>query len=104
VNWTVITSIAAVAAVFVALLQWMTAQTKIALDIHVARYAIYQDLRDAVTLYARELRYTNEVATKYIDAQSRARFLPAPGRHRPDVSLKLNAKRNCDWSSTAKNP
>jgi hypothetical protein len=72
--WAFITSVAAVAAVAVSALQWMTAQTKLALDIHATRYAIYKDLREAVTLFLQELRFSNEVAIKYIDAQSRARF------------------------------
>ena len=73
-NWTVITSIAAVAAVVVAALQWMTAQTKLALAIHGARYAIYQDLRDVVLGFSQNLKFTNELQVKYLDAQSRARF------------------------------
>jgi len=72
--WAFITSVAAVAAVVVALLQWMTAQTKLALDIHATRYAIYQDLREAVALFLQNLKAEHEVLAKYADAQSRARF------------------------------
>jgi hypothetical protein len=61
VNWTVITSIAAVAAVVVAALQWMTAQTKLALAIHGARYAIYQDLRDVVLGFSQNRRMRREM-------------------------------------------
>lgn len=70
--WAFITSLAV--AVFIAFLQWKTAQTKVALDIHATRCAIYQDLRDAVTMFSRELRLSLEVQAKYMDAQSRARF------------------------------
>ena len=72
--WVVITSIAAAAAVIVAFLQWKTAQTKLALDIHAARYAIYQDLRDTVSRFLIDLNFSNEVHRKFLDAQSRARF------------------------------
>jgi hypothetical protein len=58
----------------IAFLQWKTAQTKVALDIHATRYAIYQDLREAVTMFLKDLKLSNEVQTKYMDAQSRARF------------------------------
>ncbi len=74
VNWTVITSIAAAAAVIVAFLQWKTAQTKVALDILATRYGIYQDLRTAVTGFLQSLNFSNEVHAKFSDAQSRARF------------------------------
>ena len=70
----VITSIAAAAAVIVAFLQWKTAQTKLALDIHATRYAIYQDLRDAVSQFLTNLNFSNDVHGKFLDAQSRARF------------------------------
>ena len=72
--WAVVTSIAAAAAVIVAFLQWKTAQTKVALDIFTTRYAIYQDLRDAVTGFLQNLKFSNELRAKYMDAQSRARF------------------------------
>jgi hypothetical protein len=72
--WAFISTLAAVVAVTIAYLQWKTAQTKVALDIHTTRYAIYQDLRDAVTDFLRELNFSNEVHEKYMDAQSRARF------------------------------
>ena len=52
--WAFISTLAAVVAVTIAYLQWKTAQTKVALDIHATRYAIYQDLRDAVTDFLRE--------------------------------------------------
>ena len=74
VNWTVITSVAAVAAVMVAALQWLTAQTKLALDIHATRYAIYQDLREIVTGFLQNLNFSNELHARFLDAQSRARF------------------------------
>jgi hypothetical protein len=72
--WAFIGTLAAVVAVFIAYLQWTTAQTKVALDIHATRYAIYQDLRDAVTQFFQEVNFTNEIHKKYMDAQSRARF------------------------------
>jgi hypothetical protein len=72
--WAFISALAALVAVAIAYLQWKTAQTKVALDIHATRYAIYQDLRDAVTSFLRELNFSNEVHAKYMDAQSRARF------------------------------
>ncbi|MGA8653718.1 MAG: hypothetical protein WB677_24430 [Xanthobacteraceae bacterium] len=72
--WTFITSLAALVAVFIVYLQWNTAQTKVALDIHATRYAIYQDLREAVTMFAREVRFSLDAQVKYMDAQSRARF------------------------------
>jgi hypothetical protein len=72
--WAFISSLAAAVAVIIAYLQWKTAQTKVALDIHATRYAIYQDLRDAVTSFLQELNLSNEVQRKYMDAQSRARF------------------------------
>jgi hypothetical protein len=68
--WASIGTLAAVVAVFIAYLQWKTAQVRVALDIHGTRHAIYQDLREAV----RELNFSNEVQAKYMDAQSRARF------------------------------
>jgi hypothetical protein len=72
--WAYISSLAAAVAVIIAFLQWKTAQTKVALDIHATRYAIYQDLRDAVTIFAREVRFSVEAQQKFMDAQSRARF------------------------------
>jgi hypothetical protein len=62
--WAYISSLAALVAVFIAFLQWKTAQTKIALDVHATRYAIYQDLRDAVTMFSRELRFSPEAQAK----------------------------------------
>ena len=35
-------------------------QTKLALDIHATRYAIYQDLREAVTMFLKEVKFSNE--------------------------------------------
>ena len=72
--WAFITSLAAAVAVIVAYLQWMTAQTKVALDVYATRYAIYQDLREAVSNFLRELNFSQEIQAKYMDAQSRARF------------------------------
>ena len=72
--WAFITRVAAVAAVAVAALQWMTAQTKIALEVHAARFAIYRDLRDVVTHFMQELDFSNELHGKFLEAQSRARF------------------------------
>ncbi len=72
--WVVITSIAAAAAVIVGFLQWKTAQTELALDIRATRYAIYQDLRDAVSRFLIDLNFSNEVHGRFLDAQSRARF------------------------------
>jgi hypothetical protein len=72
--WGFIGSLAAAVAVIIAYLQWKTAQTKVALDIHATRYAIYQDLREAVTMFLKDLKFSNEVQEKYMDAQSRARF------------------------------
>ena len=72
--WAYISSLAALVAVIIAFLQWKTAQTKVALDIHATRYAIYQDLRQAVTMFSMELRFSLEAQAKYMDAQSRARF------------------------------
>jgi hypothetical protein len=72
--WTFITSLAALVAAIIAYLQWKTAQTKVALDIHATRYAIYTDLRDAVTMFLKEVKFSNDVQAKYMDAQSRARF------------------------------
>jgi hypothetical protein len=72
--WAFISSLAAAVAVFIAFLQWKTAQTKVALDIHATRYAIYQDLREAVSEFMRELNFSIDVQRKFMDAQSRARF------------------------------
>jgi hypothetical protein len=72
--WAYITSVAAVAAVAFSALQWMTAQTKIALEVQTARYAIYTDLRDVVTRFLQNLDFSNEQHGKFLDAQSRARF------------------------------
>jgi hypothetical protein len=72
--WAFVSGLAAAVAVIIAFLQWKTAQTKVALDIHATRYAIYQDLREAVTMFAREVRFSNEAQAKYMDAHSRARF------------------------------
>jgi len=44
--WTFISGLAASVAVIIAYLQWKTAQTKVVLEIHATRYAIYQDLRE----------------------------------------------------------
>jgi hypothetical protein len=38
--WAYISSLAALVAAFITFLQWKTAQTKIALDVHATRYAI----------------------------------------------------------------
>ncbi len=50
--WTLITglaaAVAAIVAIVISFLQWMTAQTKVALDIHASRYAVYMELREAV--------------------------------------------------------
>lgn len=67
-------ALAAAVAVVVAFLQWMTAQTKLALDIHATRYAIYQDLRAAISGFFESVEFTSELRTKYDEAQSRARF------------------------------
>jgi hypothetical protein len=72
--WTYISSVAAIVALIIAYLQWQTAQTKVAIEIHAARYAIYQDLRDAIAIFAQELRFSQEAQAKYMDAQRRARF------------------------------
>jgi hypothetical protein len=72
--WAFISSLAAGVAVIIAYLQWKTAQTKVALDIHATRYAIYQDLRAAVSSFLQDLKFSNEVHGKYLHAQSRARF------------------------------
>jgi hypothetical protein len=72
--WAYISSLAAAVAVIIAFLQWKTAQTKLALDIHATRYAIYRDLRDAVTIFAREVRFSAEAQQRFMDAHSRARF------------------------------
>jgi hypothetical protein len=72
--WTFISGLAASVAVIIAYLQWKTAQTKVVLEIHATRYAIYQDLREAVTMFLQELKFSTEVQRKYLDAQSRARF------------------------------
>jgi hypothetical protein len=69
-----ISGLAAVVAVAITYFQWRTAQTKVALEIHAARYAIYQDLRKAVSDFLRDLNFSLEVQGKYMDAQSRARF------------------------------
>ena len=58
--WAFISSLAAAVAVIIAFLQWKTAQTKLALDIHATRYAIYQDLREAVTMFLKEVKFSNE--------------------------------------------
>jgi hypothetical protein len=71
---TFISSLAAAVAIIISFLQWKTAQTKVAIDIHATRFAIYQDLRDAVSTFLRELNFSNEVHAKYLEAQSRARF------------------------------
>jgi hypothetical protein len=77
--WTLITglaaAVAAIVAIVISFLQWMTAQTKVALDIHASRYAVYMELREAVNLFLRELNFSNDVHAKFLDAQSRARFL-----------------------------
>jgi hypothetical protein len=65
--WAYITSLAAVAAVAVTALQWMTAQTKLAIDIHATRYAIYKDLREAVTRFLMELRFSNVLRRRPTD-------------------------------------
>ena len=57
--WTYISSLAAAVAVLIAFLQWKTAQTKVAIEIHATRYAIYQDLRDAVTSFLQNLNFSN---------------------------------------------
>jgi hypothetical protein len=72
--WAIISGLAAVVAVAITYFQWRTAQTKVALEIHAARYAIYQDLRKAVSDFLRDLNFSLEVQGKYMDAQSRARF------------------------------
>jgi hypothetical protein len=72
--WTFISSLAAAVAVIIAYLQWKTAQTKVAIEIHATRYAIYLDLRNAVSSFLQELNFSNEVHARYLDAQSRARF------------------------------
>ena len=58
--WAFISSLAAAVAVIIAFLQWKTAQTKLALDIHATRYAIYEDLREAVTMFLKEVKFSNE--------------------------------------------
>jgi hypothetical protein len=74
VNWTFISGLAAVVAVIVAGLQWLTAQTRLALEIHATRYSIYKDLRDVVTGFMQNINFSNELQAKFLDAQSRARF------------------------------
>ena len=69
-----ISGLAAVVAVAITYFQWRTAQTKVALGIYATRYAIYQDLRKAVSDFLRDLNFSLEVQGKYMDAQSRARF------------------------------
>jgi hypothetical protein len=71
--WAIIVLAAAVALV-ITYFQWRTAQTKVALEIYAIRYAIYQDLRKAVSDFLRDLNFSLEVQGKYTDAQSRARF------------------------------
>ena len=72
--WAFISGLAAAVAVLVAYLQWRTAQTKVALDVYATRYAIYKDLREAVSNFVRELNFSQEIQAQYMDAQSRARF------------------------------
>jgi hypothetical protein len=72
--WVFISSLAAGVAVVISYLQWKTAQTKVAIDIHATRYAIYQDLRGAVSDFLKDLNFSIEVQKQYMDAQSRARF------------------------------
>jgi hypothetical protein len=83
----------AAVAVIIAFLQWKTAQTKLALDIHATRYAIYQDLREAVTMFLKDLKFSNEVQAKYWDAQSRARFYFGA-----EVEQYLERLRHDPWS------
>jgi hypothetical protein len=72
--WAFISSLVAIVAVAITYFQWRTAQTKVALGIHAARYAIYQELRKAGSDFLRELNFSLEAQGKYMDAQSRARF------------------------------
>jgi hypothetical protein len=71
--WAIIV-LAAVVALAITYFQWRTAQTKVALEIYAIRYAIYQDLRKAVSDFLRDLNLSLEVQGRYTDAQSRARF------------------------------
>jgi hypothetical protein len=72
--WAFISSLVAIVAVAITYFQWRTAQTQVALGIHAARYAIYQELRKAGSDFLRELNFSLELQGKYMDAQSRARF------------------------------
>jgi len=66
--WAFISGLAAAVAVLVAYLQWRTAQTKVALDVYATRYAIYKDLREAVSNFVRELNFSQEIQAQYMDA------------------------------------
>src|ERR1700680_1618542 len=71
---TFIGSIVAIVGAVIAYFQWRTAHQKVALDIFATRYAIYMDLRNAVTTFLQNLEFSNETQRLYLDAQNRARF------------------------------
>jgi hypothetical protein len=54
--------------------QWRTAQQKVALDLFDRRYAIYEELRDIVAQFMRNLEFSHELQRSYLYAQNRARF------------------------------
>jgi hypothetical protein len=66
--------VVAIAGAAISFFQWRTAQQKVVLDIFADRYAIYKDLRAAVSMFLQNVNFSAEVQQSYMDAQSRARF------------------------------
>ena len=69
-----VTAVVAVAAVAVAYLQWRTAHQKVALDVMVKRFEIYEKLRELVSNYLRTAAFPMEDHFAFIRAQTEARF------------------------------
>ncbi len=70
----VISTAILIAGLAISYFQWRTAQQKVAIDLFGARHKIYEDLKEIIVQFMRDLNLTDDLHRAYIDAQNRARF------------------------------
>jgi hypothetical protein len=75
---TLITLIVGIAVAMIALLQWITARQKVVLDLFDKRFAVYEELREVISIHMVQARIDLNDLGKYTRAASRAQFLFGP--------------------------
>jgi hypothetical protein len=78
VDYSWITAIIAAIVAVIAFLQWVTAREKIVLDLFEKRFAVYEELRSAISYQIRHARTDDEHYLKFARAVSRSKLLFGP--------------------------